>query len=1065
MTPEPLKILLVADNLKDVCFVQEMLRKVEAFPFHLTHMARLETALAHLAKPVAVVLLALPLLDEPGLKAISRIHSVHPQVPIVILCGLKDEAIAQQALQIGAQEYLVKEQTEAQLLVRVLRYAIDCQGWQKEIQQALQQLKQTEVALKESEAKFHRLSEASCEGIMVHERGIILDANQALASMFGCELSELIGKNAFELKLATPESLELIRQNILSNHEKPYEAVGLRKDGSAFPIEIQGKVIPDQGRLVRVSAIRDINERKRNEEKLSLYREIIANSNDAIAIINPQGYYLEQNAAHSLLIGYSDQELCGQTPAIHLGEQVFSLIAQTLFESGSYRGEAISRMKSGALLNLEISAFAVWDEVGKPVCYVGIKRDVTERQRAIYALTESDRLLAGVAAASHHLLTSKDFAAAMQLALSALGKACNVDRVYIFENHFHPDTGEPLLSQRFEWANSTVAAQIDNPELQNLPYSLLSPHWYSSVSVGKTVHGLVRDFPEVERAILEAQDIVSILLVPILLEGEFWGFMGFDDCHLERQWTETEQAILVAAAGSIGGAIIRKQTEVALQESEARFRTIFERSGIGIGVSALDGWLLQTNPALSRILGYSWEELLHMHFADYTHPDDLAIDLELFKQLADGQRNHYEMEKRFIHKDGQLVWGRLTVSLVTDSLGQPKFTIRMIEDITERKQTEKVLRDSKEAAEAGSRAKSEFLATMSHELRTPLNAILGLSQLLQQELFGALNAKQKEYINCIHSSGEHLLTLINDILDLSKVEAGKEELMCVPLNVQELCDDCLNIVRDRSLVKGLQLTSQVDPKADGCIADERRVKQMLLNLLTNAIKFTPSGKVSLQVEKVPQGIAFTVSDTGIGIDPCQIKLLFQPFKQLDSRLNRQYEGTGLGLVLTRSLARLHGGDVTVQSTLGEGSQFTLWLPDAPQELGVRGQGLEEKSPGCSDRILIVEDDDHSAILLQDYLKAIGYQVEHLTETKSFITRVRCFQPDLILLDLQLTDGVTGLDLLLDLRQQPDLHHLTVVVVTAMAGDREQFLAAGANDYLSKPIAIAQLESILMQYLN
>ncbi len=248
-------------------------------------------------------------------------------------------------------------------------------------------------------------------------------------------------------------------------------------------------------------------------------------------------------------------------------------------------------------------------------------------------------------------------------------------------------------------------------------------------------------------------------------------------------------------------------------------------------------------------------------------------------------------------------------------------------EASDRKQAELNQSGSQTAAEAGSQAKTEFLATMSHELRTPLNAIMGLSQLLQQEMVGSLNDKQKEYVTCIYNSGEHLLSVINDILDLSKVEAGKEELSLLPLSVPELCNFVLSTVRDRTLEKGLQLICEIDLKADVCIADAQRVQQMLLNLLQNAIKFTTVGEISLTVEKVPRGINFIVSDTGIGIDANQFQFLFEPFQQLDSRLNRQYEGTGLGLALTRKLARLHGGDVTVVSTLGEGSQFTLFLPD------------------------------------------------------------------------------------------------------------------------------------------
>jgi PAS domain S-box-containing protein len=336
------------------------------------------------------------------------------------------------------------------------------------------------------------------------------------------------------------------------------------------------------------------------------------------------------------------------------------------------------------------------------------------------------------------------------------------------------------------------------------------------------------------------------------------------------------------------------------------------------------------------MLGYTREQLRGQYFGDFIlKPQE---DLELYQQLLARIGDRLEIERCFLRQDGRCVWTELGVSLISDRDGQPKYFLVTIEDITERKQTELQLCESKEAAEAGSRAKSEFLATMSHELRTPLNAIMGLSQLLQQEMVGYLNHKQKEYINCIYSSGEHLLALINDILDLSKVESGKEELLLRELSVLEVCEHVMSTVGDRAREKGLQLVLTIDKKVDTCIADERRLKQMLLNLLSNAIKFTTAGTVSLEVQKVPSGIAFAVSDTGIGIDPSQFQFLFQPFKQLDSRLSRQYEGTGLGLALTRKLALLHGGDITVESALGKGSKFTLWLPQPSHPQGIDFEG-------------------------------------------------------------------------------------------------------------------------------
>lgn len=520
-----------------------------------------------------------------------------------------------------------------------------------------------------------------------------------------------------------------------------------------------------------------------------------------------------------------------------------------------------------------------------------------------------------------------------------------------------------------------------------------------------------------------------------------------------------------------------------LSKNEAQLRAIFERSSIGIGLLDMNARIIDVNPALCDILGYNYEEICFKQLVDFICEEEITAETRLNYQLFTNSQERFEMERQFLHKDGRLVWAHLNVSLVNTTTNDASFFLAMVEDVTERKRTELKLRESKEAAEAGSKAKSAFLATMSHELRTPLNAIMGLSQLLQQEVVGTLNEKQHEYINCIYTSGEHLLALINDILDLSKVEAGREELMLVSLSISDIVRNVISTVLESAIIKKLQLVNNIEAGLETCIADERRLKQMLLNLLTNAIKFTPEGAVSLEVKQVEHGIAFIVTDTGIGIEPSNFQSLFEPFRQLDNQLNRQYEGTGLGLALTRKLARLHGGDLTVESTLGVGSRFTLLLPAQPHKSNVQNGSVSDvtsesdsldkdyvylntSSGQAVKRILLVEDDEHTAILMQDYLQTIGYEVELMLTAERFITRVHIFKPNLILLDVHLPGDVNGLDLLISLKRQKGLQEIPVVVMTPMGmGDRERFLQAGAIDCLSKPIGIFQLESVLVKYLS
>jgi CheY-like chemotaxis protein/anti-sigma regulatory factor (Ser/Thr protein kinase) len=354
---------------------------------------------------------------------------------------------------------------------------------------------------------------------------------------------------------------------------------------------------------------------------------------------------------------------------------------------------------------------------------------------------------------------------------------------------------------------------------------------------------------------------------------------------------------------------------------------------------------------------------------------------------------------------------------------------------------------------------------MSHELRTPLNAVLGLSQVLQEEAFGSLNEKQHQFIDNILSSGNHLLSLINDILDLAKIESGKFELERSPTSVQFLCEMSLNFVRQQAQQKQIALELHIPGESHLVLLDERRMRQVLINLLSNGVKFTDEGgRVTLRAATYPDEVIFEVEDDGIGIADDDQNQLFQPFVQIDSSLSRRYEGTGLGLVLVKQIVALHGGQVSVTSDLGQGSCFTVRIPCSSLSTEHFMPASTISFPPAFSRpsdssalILLAEDNLDAQQLLQDYLQVNGFQVILAENGIAAFQMAQTHLPQLILMDVQMA-GMDGLQAIQQLKANSNTAMIPIIVVTAsaMQGDRERCIAAGANDYLSKPVQLQQL---------
>ncbi len=871
-------------------------------------------------------------------------------------------------------------------------------------------LKRSEWELRKREATLKKAQQVAHLGSWEwHIRSNQLVWSDEMFTIFGLckedgtsDLAEVIARTIHPDDRA---KVEQANQSVITHkRSEPLEYRVIWPDGTVRTVWAEaGELILDEaGNPVRLSGIvQDITERRRNEEALRLSETILLHITEGIVLVRADdGTIVYANPKLERMFGYDLNELNGQNICI-----INASTDRDPEETAAIIQDDLKQIGvwSGEILNRKKDGTVLWCHATVSTfqhpefgtVWLAIHQDISERKRL---REEIDQFFFVV----NDLLCIADTSGYfMRLNLSwekVLGYSVEELTSNPFETFVHPEDVEPTRQAiATQIGQQPVLAFVNRYRAKDGSYRWLE---WNSVPVGNTIYGAARDITE------------------------------------------------------------RKAIEDALRTQSEELRLFYELPFIGMAITSPETkrWIV-ANGHLCQMLGYSRKELVSLTWAEMTHPEDLNADLESFNQVVQGQLDGYVLDKRFIRKDGQCIDTVLNVQAIRRMDGTIDRFFATVLDITERKRMEASLLASKEAAEAATRAKSEFLAAMSHEIRTPMNVVLGMSEML---LESDLNPTQRHFAQTMHQSGRALLTVINDVLDFSRIESGRFSLSEIAFSPRQVLEDLTHLMQmtaeERGLVLELKVATDV---GDAMLGDEGRVRQVLINLLGNAIKFTHQGRIDVELSlhpTEPETLLFQVSDTGIGIAQEQLGHIFEQFTQADSGITRSYGGTGLGLAISRRLVELMGGRIWVESRLGQGSQFCFTLPVRPVAASSPPGPSEEQITQASTktlRILLAEDVEENQMLFEAYLMQTPHQVVMVNDGLEAVDRVQKETFDLVVMDVQMPrmDGYTATRAIRQWEQKEGRRPLTIVALSAHAGieRQEESLAAGCDAYLTKPI--------------
>lgn len=952
--------------------------------------------------------------------------------------------------------------------------------------------------------------------------GVRSYVSPSIESRLGYRADELVG--ATGLSVVHPDDLPIAAQLIDQVKERPgATASGIHRlqhrDGTAIWVDaivVNLRDDPAVGGIMITS--RDITERRKVEEALhesevqarreSAFAQLLIDSSfDAISALDTDERYTAWNPAMELLTGVAKETV--------LGKKVVEVFPWT------EQNDALARMRrvlaGDVIVDLDrpyrmpdtghagfssIQMTPLREERGQIIGMLAVAHDTTERKRNEQALTEQAQLLelahdAIVVREVDGTILSWNRGAEEMYGWSreeAIGQVSHI--LLKTESTFTYDDVQTALKAHNRWDGELIHQRKDRGKLNIASRQVL-----------------LRDEQGNPRRTL-------MINTDITAQKEAANQLQVLNQELEQRVLDRTAALANANRALEEEIAERELTQAKLLDGTLRYRFLANAMPQIVWTTRADGTIDYVNQPWHLYTGLPYEQAQLDGWKSVIHPDDWdtlldrwtrsvaagqGFDVELrLKRAADSvYRWHLGRAVPRRDRDGQIVQWVGTCTDIEDQkqavgelqrahddleLRVQKRTVELAQsnasltsEISERLEIESQLRTAMAEVEEASRLKSQFLSTMSHELRTPMNAIIGYAHLLLDGLDGPLSDEQTADIDQIARSADQLLNLINDVLDLSKIEAGKVELTREPVDLTQLVAQVCNSVRPQATTKGLRLVTDVQDDLPPLEGDLTRLRQILLNLAGNAVKFTASGQVGLTVRAVNQMIEIAVSDTGIGISPDALAFIFDEFRQADGSTTRRFGGTGLGLAIARKLARLHGGDITVESQVGDGSVFTLSLPtvervstatlESPRRPGDAISLIVAPSDEVplltvprSSTVLLIEDDPAFVNLVRRTLEPRGIKVVQSGRGADGLLLASALKPSLVLLDIGLEDHVDGWQVLHRLRTDPATRSLPVVIVTARDDDGKA-LAFGATDYLVKPIDRATLLTVLKRFGN